>query len=53
METAAGRLGCIVLVFLLGYYFGRQGRRRRPAPATKRKRRDPADWWKDGGAPPY
>ena len=58
MELTAGRLGCIVLVFLLGYYFGRHDRRvaaaarpRRARPA--RKRRDPADWWMDGGEPPH
>lgn len=47
MELTLARLGCIVLVFFLGYYFGRQARRDVVPPAS-----DPADWWKTGGSPP-
>lgn len=57
MELTAGRLACIVVVFCLGYYFGR--RSRRPAAAAPaatlrvRRQRDPADWWKTGRPPPH
>ena len=39
---------CIVMVFCLGYYFGRTSTR---PHATDRY--DAADWWKRGEPPPY
>lgn len=49
MELTAGRLACIVLVFLLGYYFGKQGRT--VTVVHQDRDDDPADWWKRGEPP--
>lgn len=47
MNDPIVRVICIVLVFCLGYYFGRQSR-----TATVVREDDPADYWKNGGPPP-
>lgn len=38
---------CIVLVFALGYYFGRVS-----VCGPTEDKPDPADWWKRGDPPP-